>query len=83
MEELIARLNHVEDSYFDFVSAVAHYAQKKPDRLNKILLFMNDNPYAKSSDIIEFISSQDDFFEDASIPADSEGCINTINMACI
>ncbi|MBR3103700.1 MAG: hypothetical protein IKQ27_12965 [Lachnospiraceae bacterium] len=65
MEELLYRLNRVEDSYYDFVSAMARYAEKKPERLNKLLMFIKDNPTAKSSDIIEFVSDQADFFEDA------------------
>lgn len=29
MDELAALLNQVEDSYFDFISAMLHYAEKK------------------------------------------------------
>ena len=65
MEELRNRLNKVEDSYFDFVSAMIRYAEKKPERLNKLLNFIESNPDAKSSEIIRFVSDQDDFYEDA------------------
>lgn len=35
MNELSALLNGIEDSYFDFVSAMLHYAEKKPSRREK------------------------------------------------
>ena len=65
MEELTALLNNVEDSYFDFVTAMLHYAGKKPARLDNMLSFIKSNPDAKSSDIIKYVSDQEDFFEDA------------------
>ena len=65
MDELMLLLNNIDDAYFDFVSAIAHYAEKKPSRLKKVLAFLKSNPDAKSSDIIKFVSEQKDFFEDA------------------
>ena len=65
MDELLYRLNRIEDSYYDFVSAVEHYAGKKPERLNALLDYLKKNPDADSSDILEFVSDQDDFYEDA------------------
>ena len=65
MEELVCLLNRVDDSYFDFVSAMIHYAEKKPDRLRRVLDYIKNNPNALSSDIIKFVSEQDDFYEDA------------------
>ena len=65
MNELSALLNRVEDSYFDFVSAMLHYAEKKPARLEALLHYIKTNPEAKSSDIIRFVSDQPDFYEDA------------------
>jgi hypothetical protein len=67
MDELSDRLNSVKDAYYDFISAVIHYAEKKPERLEAVLSFIRENPKALSSDIVEFISRQDDFFEDAAI----------------
>jgi hypothetical protein len=65
MEELVCLLNRVDDSYFDFVSAMIHYAEKKTDRLRRVLDYIKNNPNALSSDIIKFVSEQEDFYEDA------------------
>ena len=65
MEELVCLLNRVDDSYFDFVSAMIHYAEKKPDRLRRVLDYIKNNPNALSSDFIKFVSEQEDFYEDA------------------
>ena len=65
MEELAGLLNMVEDSYFDFVSAILHYAEKKPARLEAVVEFLKSNPGISSADVIKFVSDQPDFFEDA------------------
>jgi hypothetical protein len=65
MNELTGLLNEIEDSYFDFVSAILRYAEKKPSRLNNVLEFIKCNPGVKSSDVVKFVSDQPDFFEDA------------------
>jgi hypothetical protein len=65
MEELKTLLNNVEDSYFDFVSAMLHYAEKKESRQNALLHYLHTHPNALSSEIIKFVSLQDDFAEDA------------------
>ena len=65
MKELVALLNGIEDSYYDFVSAMVHYAEKKQSRLDALLGFIKSNPGVKSSDVVEFVSNQKDFYEDA------------------
>ena len=60
MEELTALLNAIDDSYYDFVSAMINYAAKKPTRQN-----IKNTPNLKSSDVVRFVSEQNDFFEDA------------------
>ena len=65
MEELMILLNNIDDSYFDFVSGIAHYAEKKPSRVEALLKFLKANPEAKSSDVVKFVSEQKDFYEDA------------------
>ena len=65
MNELSALLNGIEDSYFDFVSAMLHYAEKKPSRLEALLKYIKANPNVKSSDVVKFVSDQPDFFEDS------------------
>jgi hypothetical protein len=65
MKELTIMLNNVKDSYYDFVVAVLNYARKKQSRLENVKDFMISNPDASTSDILEYISNQADFFEDA------------------
>jgi len=67
MEELTALLNKVEDSYYDLVLGITHYCKKKSSRLETVLKFMKEHPYANSSDIVYFVSTQPDFVEDASM----------------
>ena len=65
MNELAIRLNNVKDSYYGFVVAVLTYVNNKPSRLGVVEEYMIDNPTTLSSDILEFISNQEDFYEDA------------------
>ena len=71
MDTFAIRLNNVEDAYYGFVVAVLTYVKKKESRLKTVESFMNENPNALTSDILEFISDQDDFYEDAA-PVRSE-----------
>lgn len=65
MAELKERLDEVKDAYVDFQAAIISYAKKKPERHDKVMDFLKRNPSAMSSDILEFISNQPDFYEDA------------------
>lgn len=65
MEAFAIRLNNVADSYYGFVVAVLTYVKKKESRLEAVESFMDNNPSASTSDILKFISKQDDFYEDA------------------
>ncbi len=65
MEEFVIRLNNVEDSYYDFIVAVLTYVKKKKSRADAVSKFMDDHPEAKTDDILDYISEQDDFYEDA------------------
>lgn len=65
MEAFAIKLNNVADSYYGFIVAVLTYVNNKKSRLELVENYMNNNPSALSSDILEFISSQDDFYEDA------------------
>ena len=56
MEEFAIKLNNVTDSYYGFIIAVLTYVKKKDSRLKAVDSFMNNNPSALSSDILEFIS---------------------------
>ena len=65
MEEFTIRLNNVEDSYYGFVVAVLTYVKRKASRLEAVTEYMDNNPNSLTSDILGFISQQDDFYEDA------------------
>lgn len=65
MDELKTLLDNIRDSYTDFVDAILHYAKKKPSRLEAVVSFLKNNPGADSSDVIQFVSEQPDFMEDA------------------
>lgn len=65
MEAFAITLNNVADSYYGFVVAVLTYVNNKESRLEVVQNFIHDHPSALSSDILEFISEQDDFYEDA------------------
>ena len=73
MEELTIMLNSVEDSYYGFIVAVLSYVKKKQERYDKVKNFIESNPGALSSDILEFISDQEDFYEDAAFVHEQVG----------
>ena len=64
MKELEHRLNNISGTYFSFVHGIVRYAQKKPERYNAIIGFLDSNPKVTPSDVIGFIMSQPDFYED-------------------
>ena len=65
LDELKEIINNVPDVYEGFVVAVLNYVKKKPSRLRNVKRFLDNNPSARTSDVLEFISNQDDFYEDA------------------
>lgn len=64
MEEFTIRLNNIKDSYYGFVVAVLNYVKGNNSRYDIVSTFMDNNPEALSSDILEFISGQNDFYDD-------------------
>jgi hypothetical protein len=64
MEELYNMLNSIQDTYFEFVDSVLSYVKKKPERLIEVKEYMQLNSNLTSSDILHFISTRPDFFED-------------------
>lgn len=64
MEPLAIKLNNIPDSYYGFVVAVLTYVRNKESRLAVVEKYINNNPAALSSDILEFIAEQDDFYEE-------------------
>ena len=65
MNELTTKLNNVEDSYYGFVAGVLSYVKKKESRYKIVSEYIDNNPNALTSDILEFISNQEDFYDDA------------------
>ena len=64
MEEFTIRLNNIKDSYYGFVVAVLNYVKGNSSRYDVVSTFMDNNPEALSSDILEFISGQNDFYDE-------------------
>lgn len=63
MEDLYNRLTAFPDTYFGFVMGVMIYVKQKPDRLKKVMEYLNSSNNLTSSDVVEFIASQPDFHE--------------------
>ena len=72
MLRLKERLDRVSDTYDGFKAVMISYAKKKPERYRKLMDYLDQNPDAESSDILWFVSSQDDFYEDAA-PREEHG----------
>lgn len=64
MEEFKIKLLNVPDSYYGFMCGVLTYVNNKKSRLKVVGDYIDSHPEALTSDILEFISDQDDFFED-------------------
>ena len=68
MEQFAIKLSNIKGSYYSFVVAVLGYVKKKESRFDIVNKYIDENPDALTSDILDFISKQDDFYEDASYP---------------
>ena len=58
------KLYEVTDTYYGFIKGVLNYVSRRIGRVDVVLDYMNNHKDAKTSDILEFISNQDDFYED-------------------
>ena len=65
IEELMRRLEAIPGSYYDFVGGISQYAGKKPERLEAVHRYLDEHPTSTTSDVVYFVSSQDDFYEDS------------------
>lgn len=64
MEELVNKLNTIPNSYFGFVAGIVTYTKKKPERLKKVLEFIDNSPEELTpSDVVKFVMQQPDFHE--------------------
>lgn len=63
MEELVNKLNAIPNSYFGFVAGIVTYAKRKPERLQKVLNFIENSRDLTPSDVVKFVMLQPDFHE--------------------
>ena len=63
MEELIIKLKSIPNSYLGFVAGIVTYAKRKPERLQKVMDFLNLSDNLTPSDVVKFVMSQSDFHE--------------------
>ena len=64
IEYLRYKLHSILDSDADFQIGLLAYATKNSTRLKRTICYLVNHPEAKSSDVIEYVSSQSDFWED-------------------
>lgn len=64
LEEMEEILLGVSDSYEGFIKAVLNYVEKNNKRFETVSEYLVENPEALSADILEFISDQDDFYDE-------------------
>ena len=55
MEELVKKLNSIPNSYFAFVAGIVTYAKKKPERLEKVMTFIDSSDSLTPSDVVKFV----------------------------
>lgn len=63
MLDLRKRLENVSDSYYEFVDSTLIYAMLDEKHYELINEFLDDNKNVTSSQIIELISNQPDFYD--------------------
>lgn len=61
MDELVNKINSIEDVYDDFVRGVINYAKRKPEHITTLNKFLDSNKDITTSDVVEFITMQPDF----------------------
>lgn len=55
MEELKELLKNVKDSYYDFVMGILSEAKNHPERTDKIINYIKENPEADTSEIVGWV----------------------------
>ncbi len=65
MEKLTEMLNNVPDSYYDFVAGVLNYAKRSSNNLSKITTYIERHPGAGTSEILDYMLSQENYYEHA------------------
>ncbi len=63
MDELYSKLNEIPGAYFGFVMGIIAYVKRKPERLSKVLKFLDEASNPTTSDVVKFVMEQPDFHE--------------------
>lgn len=74
MKELIEKLIKITGSYDDFILGVISYAKKNPEHIKILKDFLNSNPNATTSAVIEYIIQQPDFRSYSAYAQQKEVC---------
>lgn len=64
LEEVLSKLRAIPDSYEGFVQGIYTYVRKKPERLERVMNYINNSKEVTSSDVVEYVMQQPDFHED-------------------
>ncbi len=64
MKELIDKLYALPNVYEDFIYGTVDYAKEKPEHLRLLLDYLRNNDNLTTSDVVYFIMTQPDFFDD-------------------
>lgn len=65
MDRLKELLNDVTDTYYDFVVGVLNYAKRNKSSQDAMTSFVENNPDARTSEILEYMISRDDYYDHA------------------
>ena len=63
MEELRKYLENVPDSYTDFVDGMLNHARYSKKKERRLLQYLTEHPGATSSDVLRYMMSFPDFFD--------------------
>lgn len=63
MKKLTVLLNNIDGSYYDFVVGILQYAEESPSHIEAITRYITENHGCSTSDVVRFVSLQNDFFE--------------------
>lgn len=63
MRALIDKLTVIPNSYSAFIAAVIAYTSKSPIGLGKLMNYLEANEKSTTSDVLRFISTQEDFHD--------------------
>ncbi len=67
MKELSEKLYDLPNVYEDFIYGTVDYAKEKPEHLDILLNYLRNNDNLTTSDVVYFITTQPDFFDDEAI----------------